>query len=162
MSGKYVKATILLTVLALSSVVQFRAQDSKSAPDAKLPIADGKFKPNDESFKQYQYPDWFRDAKFGIWSHWGPQAVPRQGDWYAKRMYQHDTARRRGGSDSAQDPANQYHVEHYGHPSKFGYKDIIPLWKAERWDPEQLMALYKKAGARYFVSMASHHDNFFL
>jgi alpha-L-fucosidase len=55
-----------------------------------------------------------------------------------------------------------YHVEHYGHPSRFGYKDIIPLWKAERWNPEELMALYKKAGAKYFVSMASHHDNFFL
>ncbi|HET6558151.1 MAG TPA: alpha-L-fucosidase, partial [Prolixibacteraceae bacterium] len=46
-----------------------------------------KFEPTLESFKQYQYPEWFRDAKFGIWSHWGPQAVPRQGDWYAKKMY---------------------------------------------------------------------------
>jgi alpha-L-fucosidase len=53
-------------------------------------------------------------------------------------------------------------VDHYGHPSKFGYKDIIPLWKAEKWDPEKLMALYKKAGAKYFVSMGSHHDNFYL
>ena len=56
----------------------------------------------------------------------------------------------------------RYHLEHYGHPSKFGYKDIIPLWKAERWDPEKLMALYKRVGAKYFVSMATHHDNFFL
>ena len=128
---------------------------------ADLPIAAGKFKPTDESFKQYQYPDWFRDAKFGMWAHWGPQAVPRQGDWYAKRMYQHEVAGRGGGA-TRQDPANAYHLEHYGHPSKFGYKDIIPLWKAEKWDPEQLMALYKKAGARYFVSMGSHHDNFFL
>ena len=55
-----------------------------------------------------------------------------------------------------------YHLAHYGHPSKFGYKDIIPLWKAERWDPEKLMALYKKVGAKYFVSMGTHHDNFFL
>ena len=108
------------------------------------------FKPTDESFKQYQYPEWFRDAKFGIWAHWGPQAVPRQGDWYARQMYEE------GSAD------NKYHVAHYGHPSKFGYKDIIPLWKAERWDPEQLMALYKKVGAKYFVSMATHHDDFFL
>ena len=56
----------------------------------------------------------------------------------------------------------KYHLEHYGHPSDFGYKDIIPLWKAEKWDPDRLMALYKKAGAKYFVSMGSHHDNFFL
>ena len=108
------------------------------------------FKPTDESFKQYKYPEWFRDAKFGIWAHWGPQAVPRQGDWYAKKMYEE------GGDDY------KYHVAHYGHPSKFGYKDIIPLWKAERWNPEQLMALYKKTGAKYFVSMATHHDDFFL
>jgi alpha-L-fucosidase len=160
MFGKCAKATTLLTVFALSFVVQFRAQDSKPAPNANLPIANGKFKPNDESFTQYQYPDWFRDAKFGIWSHWGPQAVPRQGDWYARRLYMHDSVGR--GGNVVQDPANKYHLEHYGHPSKFGYKDIIPLWKAERWDPEQLMALYKKAGAKYFVSMASHHDNFFL
>lgn len=108
------------------------------------------FKPTNESFKQYQYPEWFRDAKFGIWAHWGPQAVPRQGDWYARRMYEE-------GGDHY-----KYHVANYGHPSKFGYKDIIPLWKAERWNPEQLMARYKKIGAKYFVSMATHHDNFFL
>lgn len=117
---------------------------------ASAPSFSQKFEPTLESFKQYRYPEWFRDAKFGIWSHWGPQAVPRQGDWYAKRMYQE-------GGD-----AYKYHVEHYGHPSQFGYKDIIPLWKAERWDPEKLMALYKKVGARYFVSMATHHDHFFL
>jgi len=108
------------------------------------------FKPTDESFKQYKYPEWFRDAKFGIWAHWGPQAVPRQGDWYARQMYEE------GSSDY------KYHVANYGHPSKFGYKDIIPMWKAERWNPEQLMALYKKVGAKYFVSMATHHDDFFL
>ena len=108
------------------------------------------FKPNKKSLHQYEYPKWFRDAKFGIWAHWGPQAVPRQGDWYARKMYEE-------GSDDY-----KYHVAHYGHPSKFGYKDIIPLWKAQRWDPEKLMALYKKAGAKYFVSMGTHHDDFFL
>ena len=123
---------------------------SLSAQMGKLPIAEGPYKPTDESLKQYQYPEWFRDAKFGIWSHWGPQAVPRQGDWYAKRMYQET------------DPAYKYHIANYGHPSEFGYKDIIPLWKAEKWDPDKLMELYKKAGAKYFVSMGTHHDNFFL
>ena len=108
------------------------------------------FKPTFESLKGYQIPEWFRDAKFGIWSHWGPQAVPRQGDWYARKMYQE------GSADY------KYHLAHYGHPSKFGYKDIIPLWKAEKWDADKLMALYKKAGAKYFVSMGTHHDNFFL
>ncbi|MEO7215433.1 alpha-L-fucosidase [Mucilaginibacter sp.] len=116
----------------------------------QLPINDGPFKPTEESLKNYKYPEWFKDAKFGIWAHWGPQAVPRQGDWYAKKMYEENSTQ------------YKYHLEHYGHPSKFGYKDIIPLWKAQKWDPEKLMALYKKAGAKYFVSMASHHDNFFL
>jgi alpha-L-fucosidase len=123
---------------------------SVSAQQQKTPATEGQYKPTDESLRQYQYPEWFRDAKFGIWSHWGPQAVPRQGDWYAKRMY------------LEKDPAYKYHIEHYGHPSEFGFKDIIPLWKAERWDPEKLMELYKKAGAKYFVSMGTHHDNFFL
>jgi alpha-L-fucosidase len=151
---------VCLAVLALASAAVL-AQDTTPAAISNLPVAKGKFQPTDESLKQYQYPEWFRDAKFGIWSHWGPQAVPRQGDWYAKKMYQHDVVGRGGGA-AKPDPDNAYHVEHYGHPSKFGYKDIIPLWKAEKWDPEQLMALYKKAGAKYFVSMGTHHDNFFL
>lgn len=121
-----------------------------SAQEDKLQMVDGPFHPSEESLKQYKYPGWFRDAKFGIWAHWGPQAVPRQGDWYARNMYLQGSRQ------------NKYHVEHYGHPSKFGYKDIVALWKAEKWDPEKLMKLYKRVGAKYFVSMASHHDNFFL
>ncbi len=116
---------------------------------------DGKFKATDVSLEQYKYPDWFRDAKFGIWAHWGPQAVPRQGDWYARNMYIHE-----GSKWETQDYED--HLKRYGHPSVSGYKDIIPLWKAERWNPEQLMKLYKKVGAKYFVSMGTHHDNFFL
>ena len=117
---------------------------------AKPEIATGPFQPTMESLKQYKCPDWFRNAKFGIWAHWGPQAVPMDGDWYARGIYEQGSGH------------NKYHLEHYGHPSKFGYKDIIPLWKAEKWDPDRLMELYKKAGAKYFVSMGSHHDNFFL
>ncbi|MFA5329232.1 MAG: alpha-L-fucosidase [Prolixibacteraceae bacterium] len=126
-----------------------------SVPAQTQKNAEGPFKPTDESFHQYKYPDWFRDAKFGIWAHWGPQAVPRQGDWYARNMYIQS-----GKEWETRDYED--HLKKYGHPSKFGYKDIIPLWKAERWDPEKLMALYKKVGAKYFVSMGTHHDNFFL
>lgn len=101
-----------------------------------------------DTLEKYEAPAWFKDAKLGIWSHWGPQAVPRIGDWYARLMYVPGT--------------HQYdhHVKNYGHPSKFGYKDIIPLWKAEKFDPDALMKLYKDAGAKYFVSMGVHHDNF--
>ncbi|MEJ2884794.1 alpha-L-fucosidase [Pedobacter sp. GR22-6] len=112
---------------------------------AKLPI--GPFKPNWASLAQYQVPDWYRDAKFGIWAHWGPQCQPERGDWYARGMYQE-------GSDQY-----KYHCEKYGHPSKFGFKDVINEWKAEKWDPDALLALYKKAGAKYFMALANHHDN---
>jgi len=100
------------------------------------------------SLKAYSIPKWFRDAKFGIWSHWGPQSAIEDGDWYARNMYMQ-------GSDQY-----KYHVEHYGHPSKVGYKDLVDNWKAAKWDPDYLMSLYKKAGAKYFVSMGVHHDNF--
>ena len=107
-----------------------------------------KFEATFESLKQYRCPDWFRNAKFGIWAHWGPQCVPMAGDWYARNMYME-------GSDQY-----KHHLAHYGHPSKFGYKDIVPLFRAEKFDPEGLMKKYKAAGARYFFSMGVHHDNF--
>ena len=91
-------------------------------------IAAGPFTPDWRSFRQYECPEWFRDAKFGIWAHWSPQCQPEQGDWYAFHMYKQDSR------------YYQYHVEHYGHPSKFGYKDICNLWKAEKWDPEKLIS----------------------
>jgi len=101
-----------------------------------------------QSLQAYEVPKWFRDAKFGIWSHWGPQSAVECGDWYARRMYIQDT------------PQYLYHCETYGHPSRVGYKDLINNWKAAQWDPEHLMGLYKKAGAKYFVSMGVHCDNF--
>ena len=120
---------------------------------ADLPLAIGPFEGTPESLKQFQCPQWFLDGKFGIWAHWGPQAVPGDGDWYASEMYRQNTKRGRYA-------ANQDHVAKYGHPSKVGYKDILPLWKAEKWEPERLMELYKAAGAHYFVAQAVHHDNF--
>jgi alpha-L-fucosidase len=154
----------LVTYLIAVPVLAVMTISCKNQPAQKEEVLfSPSFTSDLESFRQYRYPEWFRDAKFGIWAHWGPQAVPRQGDWYARKMYESDIVNRRT-NESTGKPSREYlyHLEHYGHPSKFGYKDIIKLWKAERWDPEQLMALYKRVGARYFVSMASHHDNFFL
>src|SRR3954465_7392010 len=111
------------------------------------PIAGGPFKPQWDSLKKYNVPDWFRDAKFGMWAHWGPQCQPEHGDWYARSMYQE-------GSE-----VYKFHVEKYGHPSKFGFKDVINEWKAEKWNPEELVNLYKNAGAQYFFALANHHDN---
>jgi len=119
------------------------------APAAARVIAPGPFEPTWDSLaKNYECPEWFRDAKFGIWAHWSAQCVPEQGDWYARNMYMEGTTQ------------YKYHVEHYGHPSKFGFMELDNLWKAENWDPEKLMQLYVKAGAKYFVALANHHDNF--
>jgi alpha-L-fucosidase len=141
-------AATLITAATVLSAQALPPAPAVPSPSEPLVIAEGPFAPTYASFAQYRYPDWFRDAKLGIWAHWGPQAVPMFGDWYARHMY-------RQGHKQYQD-----HLEHYGHPSKAGWKDVIPLWKAEKWDPARLMALYKKAGARYFVSMGVHHDNF--
>ncbi len=105
------------------------------------------FAPSWDSLAGYSVPQWFRDAKFGIWAHWGPQCQPEAGDWYARLMYIEGS------------PQYKSHLKKYGHPSVFGFKDIIHEWKAERWDPADLLALYKKAGARYFMALANHHDN---
>lgn len=106
------------------------------------------FQPTWESLAQYQTPEWFRDAKFGIWAHWGPQCQPGQGDWYARGLYEEGSGQYR------------YQCEHYGHPSKAGFKDVIRQWRAEHWNPTHLIGLYKAAGARYFMCLANHRDNF--
>jgi alpha-L-fucosidase len=137
------------THFAALITIALLATSGRSA-DPPLPLTDGPFQPTDESLKQYECPEWFRDAKLGIWSHWGPVAAPGGfgGNWYARQMYVEGSRE------------YKHHLETRGHPSKFGYKDIIELWKAEKFDPDHLMDLYVKAGAKYFVSMGAHHDNF--
>lgn len=111
-------------------------------------MLEGQYEPTWESLSQYeQAPDWFRNVKFGIWAHWGPQCQPEQGDWYARFMYDEGS------------PQYNWHVENYGHPSEVGFKEVIHSWKAENWDPYKLMALYKRAGAQYFFTLGNHHDN---
>ncbi|MBL4561626.1 MAG: alpha-L-fucosidase [Labilibaculum sp.] len=129
---------ILLVVLSIFSCSKKNKEEMQT----------GKFEANWESLKQYETPEWFRNAKFGIWAHWGPQCQPEAGDWYARNMYVQ-------GSDQY-----NFHKEHYGHPTEFGFKDVIHEWKVEKWDPEKLVALYKRAGAKYFFAMGNHHDNF--
>lgn len=102
-----------------------------------------------ESLSKYQTPDWFRDAKFGIFIHWGVYSVPAFGsEWYPRNMY-----------DTASDEF-KHHVATYGTQDKFGYKDFIPMFKAEKFDPVQWVTLFKKSGARYVVPVAEHHDGF--
>jgi len=117
------------------------------------PVAPGKFAPTWKSLRQYEVPEWFRDAKLGIWAHWGPQCEPERGDWYARHMYFEDGPA--WGTN-----VTAFHRETYGHPSKAGFKEVIHAWKAENWDPDKLVALYKRVGAQYFFALANHHDNF--
>ncbi len=105
---------------------------------------------------QYECPEWFRDAKFGVWFHWGPQTQPEQGGgWYARHMYMKDVGRQKFGK-----MANPYHLQTYGHPSEFGYKDVINEWKAENFDAQALINFSKENGAKYIVALANHHDHF--
>lgn len=141
------KTKILLASLVLSIGTLSAQNYQVPVSEKNEPMMKGKFQPTWESLENYQVPEWFRNAKFGIWAHWGPQCVEGSGDWMARYMYME-------GSD-----AYKYHVENYGHPSEVGFKDIIPLWKAEKWNPDKLVAFYKKIGAQYFFAMGNHHDN---
>jgi alpha-L-fucosidase len=136
-----------MTVAAAAATRLPRALGQASGKQARQ-IAPGPFKATWDSLAQnYKTPEWFRDAKFGMWAHWTAQCVPEQGDWYARSMYVQGSK------------AYDYHVKTYGHPSKVGFMEIDNLWKAEKWDPERLIKLYKRAGAKYFFAMATHHDN---
>lgn len=138
-----------LTVSMLLAATSLFAQEYKIlVSEEHEKMASGKFAPTWESLNAYEVPQWFRDAKFGIWAHWGPQCVEGSGDWMARSMYIEDTRE------------YKFHLEHYGHPSEVGFKDILPLFKAEHWNPDELIAYYKKIGAQYFFALGNHHDNF--
>lgn len=134
------KKVLLLPVLAVAGYVTMEAKD--------LPLPEGPYEPAWESLGNYECPDWFRDAKFGIWAHWGPQCVEESGDWNARSIYQ--------------EGSHQYkeHLKNYGHPSEYGFKDVLPDFKAERWNPDSLLRFYKSVGAKYFMALGNHHDNF--
>lgn len=111
--------------------------------------AAGPFHSNWNSLGQYQIPSWFRDAKFGIFIHWGVYSVPAFGsEWYSRNMYQQGS------------PDYLHQVAQYGPESKFGYKDFIPMFRAEHFDPAQWIDLFVRAGARYVVPVAEHCDGF--
>ena len=141
--------TITTLLLAFACSTGIKAQEYKvPVTNENEKMAEGQYQPQWESLKKHKTPEWFRNAKFGIWAHWGPQCVEGSGDWMAREMYMEGSW------------AYKYHVEHYGHPSEFGFKDILPLFKAEKWDPDKLVERYKRLGAQYFFVLGNHHDNF--
>ena len=126
--------------------------DNRSFPEIKLdiPVAPGPFAPTWESIeKNYPgEPAWLREAKFGIWVHFGPQAAGESGDWYARRLYVQGST------------ANKNHLKKYGHPSEAGYKEVLRDWNPKKLDPAKLTKIYRDAGARYLMIQGVHHDNF--
>ena len=110
-----------------------------------------RYAPAWNSLRKHLVPKWLDEGKFGIYTHWGVYSVPAcgpNGSWYPHNMYKEGTQQ------------YEYHVKHYGHPSRFGYKDFIPMFKAERFNPEEWAELFKKAGAKFAGPVAEHHDGF--
>jgi alpha-L-fucosidase len=125
----------------------------------------GPIEPSWESMAaNYQVPQWFQDGKIGVWTHWGvPSATdenrPNDGSHYGRRMYGTDGWA--GGAQREMTRAlTEFHTQRYGHPSEFGYEDLVPLFKAENWDPEGLVKFFMANGARFIMPVACHHDNF--
>lgn len=134
---------LLLTVVSLSV-----SAEGYQYPQSDVAVETGTFANDWESLSQWECPEWFKDAKFGIWAHWGPQCQAEDGDWYARFMYYEGSGQ------------YNYHVSHFGNPKTFGLKDLCNAWKADQWNPQELVSLYKSVGARYYMALGNHHDNF--
>jgi len=142
--------SILLLAIGLSVSCQTNKKTDINIDSVASPKGTAVFQPDWNNIAQhYQFPDWFRDAKFGIFIHWGVYAVPAFGnEWYPRNMYQKDSKE------------FKHHVETYGEQTKFGYKDFIPMFKAEKFNADEWAKLFKDAGAKYVVPVAEHHDGF--
>ena len=138
-----------LTVLALlcGFTLSANAKIKVKKPKKNVAVQTGQYEPSWENLAAWECPEWFRNAKFGIWAHWDPQCQAEAGDWYAREMYYPGWKQ-------------DWHKSHFGNPKDYGYKELCRDWKAQDWDPEALIKLYKSAGARYFMAMGNHHDNF--
>jgi alpha-L-fucosidase len=139
----------IVVLMMLNGVIFSQTKNSDSSK---------KIAPNWESIAEnYQVPKWLEDGKFGVWFHWGiPSAVdenrPNDGSWYGRNMY--------GGKKLRAVETSAFHKKRYGDPAEFGYEKLIPLFKGEKWDPEELTAYVKSIGARFIMPVATHHDNF--
>jgi alpha-L-fucosidase len=141
------KIAAICIVLVLTAGCQPRVKDCNSVVSPK---GISVFRADWENMAaNYTCPDWFRDAKFGIFIHWGVCSVPAfETEWYPRFMYEKDS------------PAWKHHIATYGEHTKFGYKDFVPLFKGEKFDASEWIALFKAAGAKYVVPVAEHHDGF--
>jgi alpha-L-fucosidase len=132
-----------------AAVAKYDAARDAVLKDVDRQADDGPYRPDWGTLQKYEIPQWYKDAKFGIFIHWGVFSVPGIGnEWYPRNMYQQ------------KEPEFQQHIQKYGPQEKFGYKDLIPLFRAEKWDPADWAKLFKAAGARYVIPVAEHHDGF--
>ena len=162
--GKYSGATTLKTAALMLATMPpmivfliFRNQIQSGLVDGALKRQENnmsigiQYQSTWESIKQHTTPSWFKKAKYGIYAHWGPYSVPAAGPnvtWYPYWMYREPS------------PQFDHHVKHFGHPSKFGYKDFIPMFTAEKFDAEEWADLYSRSGAKFAGPVAEHHDGF--
>ncbi len=149
------RVSILILTVILVAINACTTGQADYKPDITTyvsPEGTDVFSPDSASIAQnYSIPDWFKDAKFGVFIHWGVYSVPAFGnEWYPRNMYQKESE------------TYKHHVETYGDLTEFGYKDFIPMFKAEKFDADQWVALFKEAGIKYVVPVAEHHDGFSL
>jgi len=158
-------AQSIVPVLMLALLNPARAETPASRLYGPIHIEKGPVQPSWESMAEhYQVPDWFRDGKIGVWMHWGiPSAIgedrPNDGSHYGRRMYGPGEGQT-GGQRKMNEDLTAWHTKTYGPPSEFGYEKLVPLFKAEKWDPDALVRFFKECGARFIMPVACHHDNF--
>ena len=143
-------ATTMVAQPHAAGYVRPHSQVEANKPTTDVTVETGYYTADWNNLAAWDCPDWFRDAKFGIWAHWDPQCEAEDGDWYARSMYNKD-----GGQWNT-------FKNYFGHePSHdWGYKDFCRYWTIANWDPAALIDLYYSAGARYFMAMGQHHDNY--
>jgi alpha-L-fucosidase len=147
-----------IKLLAISTVILLPLLASCTESE-QIDVAPHEFEPTSESLENYQVPQWYQDAKFGIYFHWAPFSVAAyKTEWYPRWMYSPNNIEKKAAFKDIPD----HHEKTWGPRDKFGYKNFIPMFKAEKWDPDQWVALFKQAGAKYVVSAAIHHDGFAL
>lgn len=145
-------SSLPIAALSLCGALQLNAEGVEPLPKARAVAA---YPPWERIAPAWTCPEWYKDAKFGLWLHWGPQAVPlKGGGWYARHMYQ------QYHNDSWGKGAWEYHRATYGPQSEFGFKDICRLWKAEKFDAADTVLRMKRWGARFVTILGNHHDNF--
>ena len=143
---------VTTTVMAqphAAGYVRPHSEVEANKPATDVSVETGAFEADWENLSAWECPDWFRDAKFGIWAHWDPQCEAEDGDWYARSMY---------GSGTQRTTFYNYFGHYPDHD--WGYKDFCRYWTVEQWNPEELIKLYSDAGAKYFMTMGQHHDNY--